>query len=60
MAAPFTPSAFTTPIIAPSATTLTRRIPYISPSEFKSAPTALDVKTLVPGGTASRWRCQLS
>lgn len=52
-AGPFTPAEFAVPVVAPNATTLTRRIPYLGPSEFKGAPTAIAVNNLVPGGNAA-------
>ncbi|MGD0387031.1 MAG: hypothetical protein ABSB73_12975 [Solirubrobacteraceae bacterium] len=56
---PFAPAPFTNPIVAPSATTLTRRQPYISPSELKAAPTALALNNLVPGGSAAQQASEL-
>ena len=51
--APFSPEPFSTPVIAPQATTLSRRIPYLAPSEYKAAPTAVATAGLVPGGSVS-------
>lgn len=56
---PFAPAPFDTPIVAPSATTLSRRQPYISPSELAAAPTALALKNLVPGGSAGQQASEL-
>jgi hypothetical protein len=56
---PFSPAPFTDPIVAPSATTLSRREPYISPSELKAAPTALALGNLVPGGSAAQQASEL-
>jgi hypothetical protein len=56
---PFSPAPFDTPIISPSATTLDRRQPYISPSELKNAPTALALNNLVPGGSAGQQASEL-
>ena len=56
---PFAPALFTAPIVVPNATTLTRRLPYIGPSEFKAAPTALAVNQLVPGGNAGAQTSEL-
>ena len=50
----FVPTPFETPVISPDTTTLFRRTPYISPLEYEEAPTAVGVKTLVPGGTAEQ------
>lgn len=56
---PFAPAPFTVPIVSPSATTLSRREPYISPSELKAAPTALALSNLVPGGSAAQQASEL-
>ncbi len=56
---PFSPAPFDTPIVSPSATTLDRRQPYISPSELKNAPTALALGNLVPGGSAGQQSSEL-
>jgi len=56
---PFSPAPFDTPIVSPSATTLDRRQPYISPSELKNAPTALALGNLVPGGSAGQQASEL-
>lgn len=47
---PAVPTPFTQPVVAPDTTTLFRRTPYISPGEYKQAPTAVATNTLVPGG----------
>jgi hypothetical protein len=56
---PFSPAPFDTPIVSPSATTLSRREPYISPSELKAAPTALALNNLVPGASAAQQASEL-
>lgn len=48
----FKPAPFGDPVVSPDTATLFRRTPYISPSEYKAAPTAVAVGNLVPGGTA--------
>ena len=47
----FVPEPFATPVVSSTTTTLFRRTPYISPSEFKSAPTAVATTNLVPNGS---------
>ena len=47
----FVPEPFAEPLVSPQTSTLFRRTPYISPSEFKAAPTAVATGGLVPGGT---------
>lgn len=47
---PVVPTPFATPVVVPDTTTLFRRTPYISASEYRHAPTAVDTSTLVPGG----------
>ncbi len=47
----FVPESFAEPAISPATQTLFRRTPYISPSEFNAAPTAVATSGLVPGGT---------
>lgn len=54
MSGPFVPAPFATPVVSPAATTLTRRVPYISPTEFANAPTAVATNNLVPGGTPAQ------
>jgi hypothetical protein len=49
-APPFTPTPFATPIVSPAVASFFRRVPYISPSEYKQAPTSVATNTLVPGG----------
>ena len=49
MSVPFSPTAFATPIVAPNVGTLYRRAPYISPSEYRFAPTAVATTGLNPG-----------
>lgn len=48
---PFTPTPFTTTVVSPSTATQFRSIPYISPSEYRFAPTAVGTKALVAGST---------
>lgn len=48
----FVPTPFDEPVVSPDTATLFRRTPYISPSEYQAAPTAVATKGLVPGGTA--------
>ncbi len=48
----FAPEPFAEPVVSPDTQTLFRRTPYISPSEFNAAPTAVATSGLVPGGTA--------
>src|ERR1700733_10292973 len=54
MSGPFVPAPFETPVVSPQATTLTRRVPYISPTEFDNAPTAVATNNLVVGGTPAQ------
>lgn len=49
----FTLEKFASPTVAPETATLFRRTPYVSPSEYESAPTAIATSQLVPGGSAS-------
>ena len=52
MSGPYVPTLFDTPIWNPSVgATDPPAIPYVSPSMFRYAPTALDVAHLVPGGS---------
>lgn len=48
---PFSPTPFATSVVAASATSIVRRAPYISPSEYRFAPTAVATTDLVPGST---------
>ena len=50
---PYVPPTFDTPVVSSSATVLTRRVPYVSPSEYKAAPTAVNTGSLVPGAAQS-------
>lgn len=50
--APFTPTPFADPVISPETTTFFRQAPYLSPSEYRSAPTAVATDKLIPAGTA--------
>jgi hypothetical protein len=47
----FVPEPFSEPVVSPDTATLFRRTPYISPSEYKQAPTAVAVNNLVPSGS---------
>ena len=47
----FAPEPFSEGIISPETASLFRRTPYISPEEYKRAPTAVAVNNLVPGGS---------
>ncbi len=49
MSSPFVPTPFGTPVVNPAAVSVTRRIPYISVSEYRFAPTAVGTTDLVPG-----------
>lgn len=49
--APFQPTPFGTTVVAPETNQLGRQIPYISPSEYRFAPTAVGTKSLVAGST---------
>ena len=51
--ATFIPTPFTSPIVTPGAIqgTVFRTTPYISPSEYRNAPTAVSTSSLVPGGS---------
>ncbi len=48
----YTPVPFTTPIVTPSIMTSTISLPYISPSEYRFAPTSVGTQTLVPGAVS--------
>lgn len=43
-----------TVVPAPNVTTYATRSLYVTPAEFKAAPTGMDVSQLVPGGTAAQ------
>ena len=47
----FIPTPFTTPVIAPFTASAFRSTPYISPSEYRFAPTAVATNALVAGST---------
>jgi hypothetical protein len=47
----FTLEKFSSPTVAPETATLFRRTPYITPSEYRAAPTAIATSQLVPGGS---------
>lgn len=51
MTAPYVPTALATPVVNPSAGSVgANPIPYISPTEYQFAPTAMAIGQLVPGG----------
>lgn len=51
-AVPYTPTQFSTPVVNPSVGSLgAPPIPYVSVSEYQFAPTAMAIRSLVPGGT---------
>lgn len=50
----------TTPAIAPYVPTYANRVPYLTPAEYKAAPTGVDVSQLVPGGAPSQENAALS
>ncbi|MDE2096459.1 MAG: hypothetical protein KGL39_04375 [Patescibacteria group bacterium] len=55
MSGPYIPTALSTPIVNPSIATVgAQALPYISVSYYQFAPTAMEVKTLVPGGTTAQ------
>lgn len=45
----FTPTPFATPVLAPNVSSAFRSVPYISPSWYRFAPTAVSTLNLVPG-----------
>lgn len=51
---PFVPTPFSTSIVSPVVTSAFRRAPYISPSEYRSAPTAVGTSSLIPAGSAQQ------
>jgi hypothetical protein len=55
----FVPEQFSSPIVNPETATLFRRTPYVSPSEYNQAPTAVATNNLVPGGSASEQGAEL-
>jgi len=48
---PFSPTPFTSTVVAPVTASLFRRVSYCSPSEFRFAPTAVATMDLVQGST---------
>lgn len=54
MTAPYTPTAFAAPILNPAVGGAGVPVAYVSNSQFKFAPTALDTANLVPGGTLAQ------
>lgn len=48
---PFVPATLATTVVNPQTASLFRRTPYISASEYRFAPTAVDTKKLVSGST---------
>lgn len=48
---PFSPTPLTTSVVAPQVASLYRRTPYLSASEYRAAPTAVNTNNLAPGGT---------
>jgi hypothetical protein len=43
-------TAWTSPVVAPSAVTSLNRVPYLSVSDFRNAPTGIDLTSLLPSG----------
>lgn len=56
----FAPTPFAAPVVAPDTATLFRRTPYISPGEYKQAPTAVATSSLVPGGSPQDQEAELA
>lgn len=56
----FVPEPFAEPVVNPSTATLFRRTPYISPTEYGQAPTAISTSGLVPGGSAGEQKAALA
>ena len=50
---PYSPTAFTTPVVNPAIGGMGTPYPYISVSQYQFAPTAIDTSNLVPGGNAA-------
>ncbi len=48
----FTPVPFATPIATPSIMTATISLPYISPTDYRFAPTSVGTQSLVPGAAS--------
>ncbi len=55
----FVPEKFTVPAVSPDTASLFRRAPYLSPSEYQAAPTAVGTGGLVPGGSQEENQGQL-
>ena len=53
MSLPYTPTPFASPILNPAVGGAGTAIPYVSNSQYRYAPTAMDVDSLVETGTAS-------
>ena len=49
--APFVPTPFSAPVVSPTVSSLFRRSPYVSVSEYQNAPTAVATSKLVPTST---------
>lgn len=49
---PFIPTPFSTPVVSPEVSSAYRRFPYLSPSEYVNAPTAVGTNNLIPNGNA--------
>jgi hypothetical protein len=56
----FVPEPFDAPVVSPDTATLFRRTPYISPSEYRQAPTAVASKGLIPGGSEPEQLAELA
>src|ERR1700744_4013444 len=56
----FVPETFAEPPVSSAVATLFRRTPYISPGEYKQAPTAVATSALVPGGAAEEQLAELA
>lgn len=53
MVAPYTPTAFSSPLVNPSVGGWIKPTPYISVAQYQYAPTAMDTVNLVPDGEAT-------
>jgi hypothetical protein len=49
----FAPEPFSVPVVSPETASFSRRIPYLSPAEYKATPTAIAANGLIPGGSAA-------
>lgn len=56
----FLPTPFATPIVNPATASFFRRSPYISPSDYVQAPTAVATNALVPGGNPAQNLAELA